>query len=726
MSDQTPSNVPLASRGNESRSQSPPPAAQSHRRVKKLMFVLLGLVVIAAVLVAVLVTAPWDNGSSSSGAVDGTDSAGRSGEEGPAPVPAPAPSTPAPTPAPSGDSDEERDDCGDTYMYSSLPNNVLDGTLDNFMYGPKSNNTDCCSILGCVSATVTTYECASDNGPPLLLYELQCCEKTNQRNCFSDPISIVLEPSSIIAPSSLGARLNDDPDMFLGCTFRDVTKDVACAPLEEGSDKSYVNLQYIPEDTEEPTEEVTEEPTEEVTEEPTEEVTEEPEPSEEPTEEVTEEPEPSEEPTEEPEQCVLPPDKALACPICAQDNSIEALPGVKVGGCLQVVCMPTSIPVGAKFHTRVRWCLQRPRRAQINFDLLDLGYGKDFFISENTKNDPFVVDNPAYPYTQEDFPMGYSQCAEHTFELNLDIEPTKYPPGEDPPPGAPLYNVMWKFFIAPEWGGGAGGGPGENHDPFPNMLSESGVPYQPAYTQGGEVQGDCPTQPTIFWNLPPTGKQDAINFPEFPPCIPRGFAGFQGYTLQVWTHVESMDTANLHVNLMGGTGGDSYLGAEDVYFADSPDPIDAKGNFAPISKNDVTEYYEDGYWNVHTITFSQAQLQTAVNWAEENGKWPNTYFTAFLVPDGDTYEERQENGDFIRDDEGNIIYNAKLNYEDDGVTPKVDCRYLDDSGGCMPVYGYDARELEHMFQVELCDDPRQIDGFIPECDYPTDCEGNDI
>ncbi len=721
MSGQVQGTVPLVSAQSDS-SPSPPPSQSRgiSSGTKKLLMLGGGLVVVVVVLVSVLVTAPWENDSSSS-----SDAAGTSGVQ--------VPTTPEPTPTTPPGNGNSVDSCSDIYMYSSLVNNILDGTLDNFMFGPKSNNTDCCSTLGCVSATVTTYECVNEDGrPPSLLYELQCCEKSNQRDCFGAPISMIVEASSLETTSTLGATLNDDPNKFMGCAFREVTKDVNCNPLDVGSNKNYDNIKYIPsgetDSTEGPTTEepTTEEPT---TEETTEESTTEESTTEEPTTEepTTEEPT-TEEPTEEPKECLLPPNNELPCEVCTQDNEVESLPGVKEGGCLQVICMPTSIPVGATFHTRVRWCLQRPRRYNVNFDLLDLGYGKDFFVNDEVKNDPTVADNPAYPYTLEEFPLGYLQCGEHTFELNLDIEPTKYPPGEDPPADAPMYNVMWKFFIAPRWGGGADG-VGELHDPFPNMLSESGVPAQPIYTDGGEVvndgNGNMVKESTVYWNLPPTGKQDAIHFPEFPPCIPRGFDGFQGYTFEVWTHLESMDVANLHVNLMRGTGGDAYLGEADEYIADSPDPIDEGGVFAPILKNQVTEYYEDGYWNVHTITFSQAKLQKVVEWAVENGEWPNTYFTAFLVPDGDHFEERDENGDFILDDEGNIIYTPKLNYEDDGVTPKVDCRYPDPATGtgCIPVTGYDMREIEHLFQVELCDDPRKIAGFLPQCEYPIDCEG---
>jgi hypothetical protein len=56
-------------------------------------------------------------------------------------------------------------------------------------------------------------------------------------------------------------------------------------------------------------------------------------------------------------------------------------------------------------------------------------------------------------------------------------------------------------------------------DTFPNMLSESGIDKQPAYT--GLVD-DCVPVPTREWNLPPTGLQDAINFSELPKCITIG------------------------------------------------------------------------------------------------------------------------------------------------------------------------------------------------------------
>ncbi len=695
---------PLASAGSSSPSPPPSRSGGMSSLTKKLLILGAGVVVVVVVLVSVLVTAPWESDSNSS-----VDTAGAS-----------VPSTADPPPTPDGNNE---DDCGAIYMYSVLENNALDGTLNNFRYGPKSSNADCCDTLGCVSATVTTYECAGENGgPSSLLYELQCCEQPGQRDCFVAPISIIVEQSAS-ASSIRGTTFNDDPNKFRGCAFRGVTKDLTCNPLNVGSNKNYNNIVYIPPGGTGPTPAPstgapsTGAPS-----------TEEPNNTEEPT---TEEPTTEEPTTEEPEQCFLAPDYEQPCEVCSQDNEVEALPGVKPGGCLQVVCMPTSIPVGATFHTRVRWCLQRPRRYNVNFDLLDLGYGKDFFVNDEVKNDPTEAENPAYLYTMEDFPLGYSQCGEHTFELELDIEPTKYLPGEDPPAGAPMYNVMWKFFIAPRWGGGADG-VGELHDPFPNMLSESGVPAQPIYTDGGEVVGDCLVndgngnmvkEGTVYWNLSPTGKQDAIHFPEFPPCIPRGFDGFEGYEFEVWTHVESMDAANLHINLMRGTGGDAYLGEADQYLADSPDPIDEGGVYAPILKNEVADYWEDGYWNVHTITFSQEKLQNVVEWAEENGEWPNTYFTAFLVPDGDHYEERDENGDSILDDEGEIIYTPKVNYEDDGVTQKVDCRYKDAEGACQPILGYDIRETEYLFQVELCDDPRNIAGFLPQCEYPTDCEG---
>jgi hypothetical protein len=50
--------------------------------------------------------------------------------------------------------------------------------------------------------------------------------------------------------------------------------------------------------------------------------------------------------------------------------------------------------------------------------------------------------------------------------------------------------------------------------------------------------------------------QDGIDFPVKPACLTPG----EAWGIIVRTHLESVDTADLHGNLQIGTGGDDYLG----------------------------------------------------------------------------------------------------------------------------------------------------------------------
>jgi len=372
---------------------------------------------------------------------------------------------------------------------------------------------------------------------------------------------------------------------------------------------------------------------------------------------------------------VLPEDQ-----ICTQDRSIEPLPGVKPGSCLQVMCIPEGVNVGDKFNAVVRWCMQRPRSYHVNFDLLDRLGTKNWFNGLGETIDPW-----GEGYSAEEFPMNWAQCGERTFNIEFDAELTSA--------GTGIIDVMWKFFVAPMWGPNQSEEWSDN-DPFPNMLAETGIKAQPVYNQG--LINDCEYKPTRYWNLPPTGKQDAIDFPWIPlNCVKPG----QAFGVEISTHLESIKRADLHVNLMIGTGFDKYLGPNDIYLGES--------NVYGLKANKVADYWVDGYWTKHNIVFDEATTNNilyspaVLAWQEDNpGKELQVYVTAFLTPMGDSFYELDGEGNFVEDEYGNLVPKQVMLANGE---PRLDPSILDADGNPSPIFGWDIRERENFFNVALPD-----------------------
>ncbi|KAG5190837.1 hypothetical protein JKP88DRAFT_251954 [Tribonema minus] len=209
----------------------------------------------------------------------------------------------------------------------------------------------------------------------------------------------------------------------------------------------------------------------------------------------------------------------------AEDVCTQVIPppGVKVGGCMQIMCIPQQVGAGDVFHVT----------SSVN--LLDMTT-KQYYTGSGTQ--------PNQPY----------QCGEHTFQATFNANYKA---------GTTTYDIMWKWFVTPFWGSLDANT--QYYDPFPNMLAESGINKQPTY---GPLQGDCVPVPDRWWNLPPTGEQDGIDFVTIPQCIVKGKA----WTIEVKVHLESALTADLRVNLQIGTGGDMYLAHPHVPPTDARKP----------------------------------------------------------------------------------------------------------------------------------------------------------
>jgi hypothetical protein len=265
-------------------------------------------------------------------------------------------------------------------------------------------------------------------------------------------------------------------------------------------------------------------------------------------------------------------------------------PGVKPGSCMEVMCYPESIQVGQEFHITVRFCLQRPRKWHLTFGLLDQ-VTKKYYGGEGTG----IVDTR-------------SQCAEvtflHTFLADEEVDGT--------------IDLMWKFYTITNHGTP----PEYLEDIFPNMLSECGVPQQPDYTT--PMVDDCPdTGDMRVWNLPPTGMQDGIEWTDLPLCFTPG----EDWTTIVDTHLESVPVADLHCNLLIGTGGDVYLGEADVYVTET--------NAYLLEANPVTDDWDnlpEDYWTKNTIVFTGEQTALV-----EPGT--NVYLACFLVEAFAVYDD---------------------------------------------------------------------------------------
>lgn len=519
-------------------------------------------------------------------------------------------------------------------------------SLEEFSYDLDK----CCEVKQCTYAAVSLLECADGSS----MYTSTCCGNTMPRSlesCGGDFKQWWQESPATVATLAADGRavVCKDPTV-LASTLRE------CGAGAKSANK---NLDVI---FQQPTPAPTAAPTPVPTAAPT------PVPTAAPT------PAPTAAPTMAPTAVMIPEEET-----CLQDRGLEPLPGVKPGSCLQVMCIPEGVDVGAPYTVTIRWCLQRPRAHHVNFDLDDRLGTKQYFGGRG-----ITVDPVGEGYTLEEFPLNWVQCGEHSFQME---EFT----GQLTSAGTGVFDIMWKFFSSPIWGSEEEGQEPDN-DSFPNMLAETGIPKQPTYNQG--VVNDCVPVPTRYWNLPPTGEQDAIDFPVIPvDCVVEG----QPLAIKIRTHIESMKAGDLHVNLMVGTGGDVYLGPDDIYIGES--------NVYGIQAEDVANYWEEGYWTDHEIVFDAQTTDVMTNplvqeWADKNpGKVVQIYVTGFLVPEGDSfYELDPDTGDFVLDEEGNMVVKAVLN--DDG-TPRLDPSFRDANGDPIPMYGWDIRERENFFNIAL-------------------------
>jgi hypothetical protein len=202
---------------------------------------------------------------------------------------------------------------------------------------------------------------------------------------------------------------------------------------------------------------------------------------------------------------------------------------------------------------------------------------------------------------------GTQQCGEHTYQLDKFAVKTASPTNA-------TYDIMWKYFFLPVWGTGENN---RTQDQFPNMLAEAGIPQQPPYTG---LVNQCPVKPNREWILPPTGKQDAITFKTIPTCITPG----KPWSIDVYYHLESAAKADLRVNLQIGTGGDKYLGPEDIYVTES-NIYGVKGVNATLYNYTSPQYYSK---DTAKFTANQTSLLSPGD---------RVYAAAFLVPFNSTF-----------------------------------------------------------------------------------------
>jgi len=242
---------------------------------------------------------------------------------------------------------------------------------------------------------------------------------------------------------------------------------------------------------------------------------------------------------------------------------------------MEVLCIPESIGMNEPFHTTIRWCLQRPRRHHVTFDLLDMNEKVYLGGGEGLT------------------PEGETQCGVHTFlvnGLNADSD-----------------DIMWKYFITPVFGSEEEGD--EWTEPFPNMIAETGIEFQPEYNG---LVGDCEVVEDEFWNLEP--DQDSIEFNQISECLVPGMP----WEVSVDVHLENHETADLHVNLQIGTGADVYLGDNDIYLNGKVFEVEQNGG--------------NMYWRRFVARFSAVDTMQVED-------YETPYISAFMVPSGDVYEE---------------------------------------------------------------------------------------
>lgn len=495
--------------------------------------------------------------------------------------------------------------CSALEIFSTNADSTLDGTMTGVSYGSSSDT--CCTTLSCPYASILTYSCTD-----AVVYGMQCCTDST---CTTASGS--MQYAYVPAVSSGGASMVTTLPANTVCTNTGAAAQVTKCATRSTSTMSTSSVVYKPSSgtggslddgdttpapgTTAPVTPATPKPTPvAVTVAPTAAITAVP-------------------------TTPAPTLATWVVPANETCTQLEQPPGTKVGGCLQYTCLPKQVSVGSVFHVTTRWCLTRPRHYHFSFDLLNRGGG----VYPDGSHTPKTFFNSLgfTPDLGDD--MRWGQCGEHTTELTF--QATKDPVEQ-------IYDVMWKFFITPVVYEESGW----KEEPFPNMLAESGIDVQPGYgeptTPPTPTVGDCEILPTREWVLPPTGKQDAIEYPLKPACITPGVA----WSLDVKTHMEANPMSDLHCNLQLGTGGDVYLGREDVYISEADD-FGPLGAGLPV--NTVADYWVDGYWTRRTLTFPADQtklLQLATtdkNYAITHALKGHVlpYIVCFIIPHAAQY-----------------------------------------------------------------------------------------
>ncbi|CAM9477145.1 unnamed protein product [Chrysoparadoxa australica] len=218
---------------------------------------------------------------------------------------------------------------------------------------------------------------------------------------------------------------------------------------------------------------------------------------------------------------------------------------------MQVMCVPDSIALGQQFNTVVRYCLQRARPHHITFDILD-------------------ADLPGKPALDGQYETEYGdvQCAERTMVATID--------GVSNPNPAEA-TLQWKFFTTPVWSSDSGA---TFLEPFPNMIAETGVPIDVAI---GAMVNNCEPVPTRIFDRAEKDSQyiDIVA----PDCLPADGP------FEVTTLVTTTGPADIRVNVQVGTGGDVYLGPDDIYVAGTTTPILGAGTHS------ITTFFSDEQLN---------------------------------------------------------------------------------------------------------------------------------
>jgi hypothetical protein len=307
--------------------------------------------------------------------------------------------------------------------------------------------------------------------------------------------------------------------------------------------------------------------------------------------------------------------------MCEQNDVPE---GAKEGSCIQVLCAPEYVSLGTPFHMIVRFCNTYPRKWHLSLNLLDdatkmyvenigMGVEYDYHMAMELDSTQSLTPTPTMAPTMaptflED-PMGGedgTQCGDYTFEVTLDPDTVD----KDAV-------LIWEIHMKPIWYTSMD----ETIDIFPNLIGDSGAfvgeIVQPTILPQdmSATLLDCPLMPARNFKPQNIEAMDMIRFPVMPACLTPG----EDFGIYVDVHVAILLQVDIHLNLQVGSGDNLYLGADDVFIAES--------NVGAVDMST-----DDQYWTRNLITFLAADTQ---NINPED----NVYLVVFMVQAGDVFDE---------------------------------------------------------------------------------------